>query len=85
MRKDAIAEAVAAHYEPLFAEEAKRWSMLDGYYIPTRYPDGLPDGIPAQVYTQGAARDAVAFAQEAVAWVRELLDQMAANQGPDEG
>jgi HEPN domain-containing protein len=46
-----------------------------GYYIPTRYPNGLPDGIPADVYTQDAAMGVVALAEEAVAWVKQLLDQ----------
>jgi HEPN domain-containing protein len=33
----------------------------------------LPDGIPANVYTQEAAQGAVALAEEAVAWVKQLL------------
>jgi HEPN domain-containing protein len=65
--------AAAARYHPQFADKARRWSLLDGYYIPTRYPNGLPDGIPADVYTQDAAAGAVAMADEAVAWVRQLL------------
>jgi len=66
--------AAAAGYLPEFADKARRWSLLDGYYIPTRYPNGLPDGIPAMVYTQDAAIGAVALAEEAVEWVRQLLD-----------
>ena len=26
--------------------------IFDTYYIPTKYPNGLPDGIPAEVYTE---------------------------------
>jgi len=63
----------ASHYQQAFAEKAKRWSLLDGYYIPTRYPNGLPDGIPAKVYTQEAAENAVRLAEEAVNWVGDLL------------
>jgi HEPN domain-containing protein len=66
--------ADAAQYRPEFAEKAKRWSLLDGYYIPTRYPNGLPDDIPANVYTEEAAVDAVGLAGEVVAWVEDLLD-----------
>lgn len=62
--------AAAAAFRSEFAEKAKRWSLLDGYYIPTRYPNGLPDGIPARIYTEEAARGAVALAGEAVEWVR---------------
>lgn len=67
--------AEAARHRPDFADKARRWSLLDGYYIPTRYPNGLPDGIPADVYTQDAAMEAVSLAKEAVTWVRELLDR----------
>ena len=67
--------ASAAGYRPEFGDRARRWSILDGYYVPTRYPNSLPDGIPANVYTQDAAADAVALAGEAVAWVAELPHQ----------
>ena len=66
--------SAAASYHSEFADKARRWSLLDGYYIPTRYPNGLPDGIPAMVYTRDAAVGAVALAEEAVEWVGELLD-----------
>ncbi len=71
--------AAAATYEAAFRVRARSWSILDGYYVPTRYPNGLPDGIPADVYTRQAATDAVRLAREAVEWVGELLG------GADEG
>lgn len=67
--------ASAAEYKPQFAEKAKRWSLLDSYYIPTRYPNGLPDGIPAEVYTHEAALGAVKLADEAVKFIQDLLQQ----------
>jgi len=69
--------AAAVHYQPEFADKARRWTLLDGYYTPTRYPNALPDGIPANVYTQDAASGAVALAEEAVDWVRQLLERSA--------
>ena len=66
--------AAASAFEPAFRIRARSWSLLDGYYIPTRYPSSLPDGIPADVFTEQAAQDAVAFASEAVAFVSELLE-----------
>ena len=33
--------------------------QLDLYYVPTRYPNGLPDGIPADVFSEAQAREAV--------------------------
>lgn len=71
--------SAAASYEPEFAERAKRWSLLDGYYIPTRYPNGLPAGIPADVFTSEASSGAVRMAREAVEWVGAVLE------GPDPG
>lgn len=63
----------AAVYRPDFAGSAARWGILDAYYIPTRYPNGLPDGIPAQVYNVSAAEEAVALAEDVVATVASLL------------
>ncbi|GAB6064842.1 HEPN domain-containing protein [Deferrisoma palaeochoriense] len=63
---------------PGIREPARRWSVLDGYYIPTRYPNGLPAGIPARVYDRDTAERAVALAREVVAWAGE---QLAARSG----
>ena len=63
----------AGEYEPQFLEKVRTWSLLDGFYIPTRYPNGLPDGIPADVYTQEAAQQAVRMADEVVQWVANLI------------
>lgn len=49
------------------------WAELDGYYVPTRYPNSLPDTIPADVYTGATARRAVALAEGVVTMVRETL------------
>jgi HEPN domain-containing protein len=65
--------AEAAQREPDFDEGARRWSILDGYYVTTRYPNSLPDSIPARVYTADAAMEAVRLAGEIVAHVRQRL------------
>jgi len=67
---------------PDFREQARRWSILDGYYVPTRYPNALPDSIPARVYTEDAAREAVRLAEEIVAYVRQLLSAASGRGGP---
>jgi HEPN domain-containing protein len=64
----------AGEFNTNFFEKTERWNLLDGYYIPTRYPNGLPDGIPADVYNAETARSAVALAEEAVNFVKGLLD-----------
>ena len=65
--------SAAAAYDAEFGERSKRWSILDGYYIPTRYPNGLPDGIPANVYTEEAAVSAVGLAREVVDYVEGVI------------
>ncbi len=75
--------AKAAHWKPEFAESSKRWSILDSHYIPTRYPNGLPDSIPARVYTEETARGAASLAEEIVLAIRaefNLLEAQAAQQ-----
>jgi len=63
----------ASSWEPEFNEHVKRWSMLDAHYVLARYPNCIPDSIPAHVYTRDAAADAVRMAQEAVDFVRAQL------------
>ncbi len=65
--------AEAAAFEPAFREWARTWSLLDGYYVPARYPNALPDGIPADVYTRQAAEEAVRLAGEVVEQITSLL------------
>ncbi|RMH59452.1 MAG: HEPN domain-containing protein [Candidatus Hydrogenedentota bacterium] len=37
---------------------------LDRFYIPTRYPNGLPEGTPHQNYTREDADFALRLAEE---------------------
>jgi len=64
---------LAAKYEANFLKKVKKWAILDGYYIPTRYPNGLPDSIPAKVYTSDAAGEAVRLAGEIVDYIKEKI------------
>jgi HEPN domain-containing protein len=47
--------------------------QLDQYYIPTRYPNGLPGGVPAEVFTSRQATEAVADAREFIGRARTIL------------
>ena len=49
------------------------FAVLDQYYVPTRYPNGLPGGIPSDVYTETQATAAVDIARQVVAAVRAEL------------
>jgi len=65
--------AEAAERDVGFVEMRERWAVLDGYYVPTRYPNSLPGSIPAHVYTREIAAEAVALAQEVVSAVGERI------------
>lgn len=61
----------AAEYNKEFSEKAKKWALLNAYYVPTRYPNSLPDGIPARVFTAEAAASAVALAEEIITYIQQ--------------
>ena len=53
----------------------ERGALLDKFYIPTRYPNGLPDLTPGQVYTSDDAQRGLAAARGLVAGCREWMEQ----------
>jgi HEPN domain-containing protein len=61
----------AAGRRPELAEVARRTAALDAHYIPTRYPNGLPDSIPARVFGPEASEQAVELARAALEAVRK--------------
>ncbi|MBS4021329.1 MAG: HEPN domain-containing protein [Dethiobacter sp.] len=63
----------AEQFDSDFAELRNEIAILDGYYIPTRYPNGIPDSIPARVYTKKPAEEALQLAVKAIHFVRERL------------
>ncbi|MBN1418662.1 MAG: HEPN domain-containing protein [Planctomycetes bacterium] len=50
--------------EPGLLEYLEKAMILDKYYIPTRYPNGLADGAPADAYTRTEAEQAIAHAED---------------------
>lgn len=63
-----------AQYEKSVKEKVSDWSILDGFYIPTRYPNGLPDSIPARIYNKKTAQEAVDLANDVVLTVSSILN-----------
>ena len=63
----------AAEFDADFGVLREAVAPLDGYYIPTRYPNGLPDSIPARVYTRGAAEETMRMADRALQTVQQKL------------
>jgi HEPN domain-containing protein len=62
-----------ARYDQAFGELGDACRSLDQYYLPTRYPDGLPGGIPHEVYTDAQAREAANLARRVVDMVMKSL------------
>ena len=61
---------------PVFAEIKDEIAVLDGYYIPTRYPNGLPAGIPARTYNRTAAESAMALAEKTLAFAKTRAEEL---------
>lgn len=66
----------AAKFDVEFSQKVKRWAILDGYYVPTRYPNSLPESIPAKVYTENAAQEAVLLAEEICQFVELKISEI---------
>ena len=47
--------------------------ILDKHYIPTRYPNGLAEGCPAEFYTKEEAERAICCAEEVLRFCHSLL------------
>lgn len=47
--------------------------ILDRYYIPTRYPNGLPDLIPFEAYGFRDAQEAIVLTNEVIETITNLL------------
>jgi HEPN domain-containing protein len=60
--------------QPALGELRDAARQLDQYYIPTRYPNGLPGGVPAEAFTAGQAAEAVSFARRLLARAAAALD-----------
>jgi len=60
-----------AEYDPDFAADVARLKDLDNFYIPTRYPNGLNDGTPAEFYVEEDADKAIRLASEIVNLVKK--------------
>jgi HEPN domain-containing protein len=49
--------------------------QLDKLYIPTRYPDGLPDLTPSEVFSEADASTAIDHAWLIIEWVARKLEE----------
>ncbi|MEJ5375369.1 MAG: HEPN domain-containing protein [bacterium] len=48
-------------------------AFLDRFYIPTRYPNGLPGGIPALAFREKDAMEAIELAEKVIEFAASKL------------
>lgn len=63
----------AATFDTAFEELGRETAPLDQYYIPTRYPNGLPGGVPFEAYNVEDGQRALRLARQVLDAVRERL------------
>jgi HEPN domain-containing protein len=51
----------------------ERARVLDGYYIPPRYPNSHPEGAPFEHYGPLQSEEAIRYAREILEFVRAHL------------
>lgn len=66
----------AASYDPAFETLIGIGGTLDRHYIPTRYPNGLPGGIPAEAFDADDAAKAIRQAEQVIRQVAEALQKL---------
>ena len=53
-------------YDQKYSELKSEIKNLDQYYIEARYPNGLPESVPAEFFDETDARHALAMAKQAL-------------------
>lgn len=71
----AVAQLIrqAAEHDAGFLDLAHAAGSLDVYYVGARYPNGIPGGVPAGVFLESHAREALGQAEEVLSFVRKAL------------
>jgi HEPN domain-containing protein len=60
----------AQTFDPAFGQLEIKASPLDKYYVPTRYPNALPGGIPSKAFDENDAENAIHLAKEVIDFVK---------------
>jgi HEPN domain-containing protein len=71
----------AAQFDADFERLRETVAPLDGYYIPTRYPNSLPDSIPARIYTRTVAEEVLRLADQVLDLVQKKLPSKRSDRG----
>jgi HEPN domain-containing protein len=70
-----LLDALRPHEPAIDDALLDRARALDKLYIPTRYPNGLAGGAPADFYTRAEAERAIADAEAVLAVCRRMLSR----------
>jgi HEPN domain-containing protein len=65
--------AECAKLDAAFTPLRPRVAPLDQFYVPTRYPNSLPGGIPAEAFARADALRALEMTREVIAAVKRRL------------
>ena len=65
--------ANCAERDNSFSELINTGALLDKYYIPTRYPNGLPGGIPKNAFDQVEAKRAIEITKRIIEQVSSRI------------
>jgi HEPN domain-containing protein len=70
-----VAELAAecAKLDTEFVALRSQAAPLDQFYVPTRYPNSLPGGIPAEAFARADAERALTMARAVIAAVKQRL------------
>lgn len=60
----------SANVSALLIDKAR---VVDGFYIPPRYPNGFPEGAPFEHYGSLQSEEAIRYASEIVEFVRAQM------------
>lgn len=66
-------EQINLEYYEQMKDSERVGRILDRFYIPTRYPNGLPDITPNEAFSQEDAQVCLEYAEEIIDRVRVLL------------
>ncbi len=69
----AFAELGVRERYPALADLQEATRRLDQYDVPTRYPNDLPGGVPAEMFSRAQATEAVALARQIVRRAEALI------------
>lgn len=65
----------AEEFDKDFSKIREDAASLDKYYIPTRYPNALPGGIPSEIFDQKDAEKAISQAERVINFIKSKMEE----------